>query len=61
VTSVNKVPILGDLPVLGMLFTNRTMDGVSPNPTLQQDLLIFLTVKLEKELGESSVASTPVE
>lgn len=59
VTTSNKVPILGDLPIVGMLFTNRTVDGVSPNPTLQQDLLIFLTVKLEKEPGAAAIALSP--
>jgi type II secretory pathway component GspD/PulD (secretin) len=58
VTQVNKVPILGDIPIFGALFTNKTVDGVSPQPTLQQDLLIFLTVKLEKEGETASVALT---
>ena len=36
----NKVPILGDIPLLGKLFT-KTEDGVSTT-----DLLIFLTVRI---------------
>jgi type IV pilus assembly protein PilQ len=36
----NKVPILGDIPLLGKLFT-KTEDGVSTT-----DLLIFLTVRV---------------
>jgi type IV pilus assembly protein PilQ len=43
---VNKVPLLGDIPIIGLLFTNKRKFGGSSNPTLQQDLLIFLTVKL---------------
>ena len=44
----SKVPILGDIPVLGLLFKNtRWYSGTSePN---RQDLLIFLTVKLLDE------------
>ena len=40
----NRVPILGDIPVLGVLFTNRR-EQTDP----QQDLLIFLTVNLLDE------------
>jgi len=40
----NRVPILGDIPVLGVLFTNRR-EQTDP----QQDLLIFLTVNLIDE------------
>jgi type IV pilus assembly protein PilQ len=39
-TYENKVPILGDIPLLGKLFT-KTEDGVSTT-----DLLIFLTVRI---------------
>ena len=39
-----KVPVLGDIPILGLLFKNTTRYGGS-DPVLQ-DLLIFLTVKL---------------
>jgi type IV pilus assembly protein PilQ len=55
----NKVPLLGDIPIIGLLFTNTHKFGGSTNPTLQQDLLIFLTVKLledEKRQG-AAVAS----
>ena len=55
----NKVPLLGDLPILGALFRSRLR--VSTSPTIQQDLLIFLTVVLmdeEQEQGRQAVAST---
>ncbi|MBI3323983.1 MAG: secretin and TonB N-terminal domain-containing protein [Candidatus Omnitrophica bacterium] len=44
VTTINKVPFLGDLPVVGLIFTQKH-DNTDP----QQDLLIFLTVRLVKE------------
>ena len=46
ITTVSKVPILGDIPILGRLFTNTKHSGGGDSPTLQQDLLIFLTVTL---------------
>lgn len=61
ITQENKVPVLGDLPLIGALFTNRHRFGGSGNPTLQQDLLIFLTVTLmEDEKVPASVASTTI-
>ena len=39
----NKVPILGDIPGLGLLFRNTKRHTSDPT---RQDLLIFLTVKL---------------
>lgn len=55
-----KVPFLGDLPLIGLLFRNKHTFGGSTNPTLQQDLLIFLTVNLTKEDSSGkSVASVP--
>jgi type IV pilus assembly protein PilQ len=49
----NKVPFLGDLPLIGLLFRNTQAAA-----GLQQDLLIFVTVKLEEEAP--AVASTSV-
>jgi len=40
----DKVPILGDIPVVGLLFTHRR-----ENTTPHQDLLIMLTVRLVEE------------
>lgn len=47
-----KVPILGDLPIIGMLFTNR--QERTPDGQDQLDLLIFLTVHLMKDKGKTS-------
>jgi len=59
VTQENKVPLLGDLPLIGALFTNSHKFGGGSNPTLKQDLLIFLTVTLAKEPPpRQAVAST---
>ena len=61
VVQKTKVPLLGDLPIVGLLFTNtRHFDGAS-GPMLQQDLLIFLTVNLEAEPSTRTVASTVSE
>ena len=60
VTQVNKVPILGDIPIIGLLFKNTHAFGGSGNPTLKQDLLIFLTVTLTKDTPPAqAVASNP--
>ncbi len=58
----NRVPFLGDLPIIGVLFTNTHRFGGSTNPTLQQDLLIFLTVHLaEDEPRTQTVATVAAE
>lgn len=56
----HKVPLLGDIPIIGALFRNRHTFGGSGNPTLQQDLLIFLTVTLDDEDEKRAVASAAV-
>jgi type IV pilus assembly protein PilQ len=63
VSQENKVPFLGDIPVVGLLFTNHHRFGGGSNPTLKQDLLIFLTVELVGEEPEEpqTVAATPAE
>ena len=50
-----KVPILGDIPVIGLLFKHVERYGTS-DPA-RQDLLIFLTVRL---MGEDAFASQSV-
>jgi type IV pilus assembly protein PilQ len=57
VAQVNKVPLLGDIPLIGLLFTNTHRFGGGTNPTLKQDLLIFLTVSLMENPQQQSVAS----
>jgi len=39
-TEVNKVPLLGDIPYLGLLFQNRVRS------TRKTELLIFITPKI---------------
>ena len=57
-----KVPVLGDIPIIGFLFTNRREFDGSSGPALQQDLLIFLTVTLEKQdAPRRTVASTAAQ
>lgn len=45
----DKVPILGDLPIVGVLFTNH-QNKTDPH----QDLLIFITVTLVKESDDTA-------
>ena len=52
----NKVPILGDIPLIGWLFTNRREQ--TPAGQDQLDLLIFLTVHLVKAPPQQAAAAT---
>jgi type IV pilus assembly protein PilQ len=52
--TVTKVPLLGDLPVIGSLFTTTSKYG-SSDP-VRQDLLIFVTVNLTEEVAREQVA-----
>ena len=42
-----KVPVLGDIPIIGLLFKNTSK--YSTSDPVKQDLLIFLTVKLTED------------
>jgi general secretion pathway protein D len=42
-TNINKVPVLGDIPVIGWLFKNRSQEKTKTN------LLVFLTPHIVKE------------
>ena len=56
--TMNKVPILGDIPVLGWFFTNRREQ--TPSGKDQLDLLIFLTVHLVTPgSAQAAIASQP--
>ena len=55
-----KVPILGDIPILGLLFRNHSENDGGSGPTLQQDLLIFLTVTLSREKERTVAAAAPI-
>ncbi|MBI3088413.1 MAG: secretin and TonB N-terminal domain-containing protein [Candidatus Omnitrophica bacterium] len=57
VVTDNRVPILGDIPLLGALFTNRR-EASDPH----QDLLIFLSVRLiEDAAPQPALAQQPEE
>ena len=43
-----KIPILGDIPILGFFFTRKEA-GVEENPREQTDLLIFVTARIIKD------------
>ena len=51
VTSERKVPILGDIPLLGMLFRHKTTDNE------KKELLIFLTPYIVNHPGELAARS----
>lgn len=53
--SVKKIPILGDIPILGLFFT-REVAGTEANPREQTDLLIFVTARIIKDTNESLLA-----
>ncbi len=52
VVTTNKVPILGDIPIIGLVFSQRE-DSSDP----VQDLLIFLTVRIVEDLPPSNVVA----
>ncbi|TBR18287.1 hypothetical protein EPO66_01595 [bacterium] len=47
-TTVKKIPILGSIPILGLLFTRKEI-GTTENPTEKTDLLIFVTARIIKD------------
>jgi len=47
-TIIKKVPFLGDLPLIGALFTRKEV-GSDANPTEKTDLLIFVTAHILRE------------
>lgn len=53
--TVKKVPFLGDIPLLGLLFT-RKEEGSSENPTEKTDLLIFVTARIIRDTTEPLIA-----
>lgn len=52
-----RVPILGDIPIVGRLFQNVRVFGGGTSPRLQQDLLIFMTVELLSEEESRQMAN----
>ncbi len=52
-TTVKKIPILGDIPILKLLFTRKEI-GSSSNPTEKTDLLIFVTAHIIKDTAAQS-------
>jgi len=59
----SKVPFLGDIPLIGLLFKNTSRyTSAGQSDPVRQDLLIFLTVRLTKEAQrpqEKTVAAVP--
>lgn len=55
VSKVNKIPILGDIPILGFFFTRREL-GTSESPAEKTDLLIFVTARIIKDTDERLIA-----
>ena len=55
VRKVNKIPFLGDLPIVGFIFTRRELGSVS-TPSEKTDLLIFVTARIIKDSDEPLIA-----
>jgi len=45
--SIHKIPLLGDIPLLGFFFTHKTIE-----PNEKSELLIFVTAKVLEEKKE---------
>ncbi|MDD5729568.1 MAG: secretin N-terminal domain-containing protein [Candidatus Omnitrophica bacterium] len=58
VTKIKKVPVLGDIPLLGFLFTRKEV-GDDQNPTEKTDLLIFVTARILKDTDKPLIANDP--
>ena len=52
---INKIPILGDIPLIGFLFTRKEV-GSTSSPTEKTDLLIFVTARIIKDTNEPLIA-----
>ncbi len=48
--SKTKVPVLGDIPFIGQIFTSRT------NASIENELIIFLTARIIRRAGDDGVA-----
>lgn len=46
---VKKVPILGDIPIIGLLFRHRGGTGTSPAKDKQRELIVFITPHIIKD------------
>ncbi len=54
-TKISKIPILGDIPLVGFFFT-RKETGSASSPTEKTDLLIFVTARIIKDSNEPLIA-----
>ncbi|MBU2222357.1 MAG: hypothetical protein KJ722_07040 [Candidatus Omnitrophica bacterium] len=54
-TSSNKIPILGSIPVLGMLFRNKDVD-----PQQERELLVFITPRIIKDKRVNSAQAKKI-
>jgi len=55
ITIVKKIPILGDIPILGLFFSRKEVSS-EEDPNEQTDLLIFVTATIIKETKEPLIA-----
>lgn len=54
-TKISKIPILGSIPIVGLLFTRKEV-GSTSSPTEKTDLLIFVTARIIKDTDEPLLA-----
>ncbi len=52
--TIKKLPVLGDIPVLGMLFRHKEV-----NPKKERELLVFITPHIIKDSGNALAAAKP--
>jgi type II secretory pathway component GspD/PulD (secretin) len=46
--TTKKIPILGDIPILGLLFTHK---GGDTDKNKERELLVFITPRIVKDTG----------
>ncbi|OGX31971.1 MAG: hypothetical protein A3D27_01960 [Omnitrophica WOR_2 bacterium RIFCSPHIGHO2_02_FULL_46_37] len=63
-TKISKIPFLGDIPLIGLIFTRKEV-GSTASPTEKTDLLIFVTARIIKDTDapllayESNLITSP--
>lgn len=54
-TKISKIPFLGNIPLIGLLFTRKEV-GSTSSPTEKTDLLIFVTARIIKDTDDPLLA-----
>jgi len=54
--TTKKIPILGDIPILGFFFNRKNIGASESSPAEKTDLLIFVTARIIKDTNEPLIA-----